>query len=89
MLASETAAYPAATTQPTPSTRLYYTIRAEGGFLAASHAADGPPITTTASPESATRFVDIVTAGRRAAALQQLGWRDLRVIAIYLPSARP
>jgi hypothetical protein len=89
MPASETAASPAATTQPTPFTRLYYTIRAEGGFLAASHSADGPPITTTPTPENATRFVDILTAGRRAAALQQLGWRDLRVIAIYLNPTRP
>jgi len=86
MPASETAAYPAATTQPTPFTRLYYTIRAENGFLSASHSADGPPITTTSTPENATRFVDILTASRRAAALQQLGWRDLRVIAIHLPS---
>ena len=89
MPASETAAYPAATTQPTPFTRLYYTIRAEGGFLAARHTTDGPPIVTTPSPENATRFIDITTASRRAAALQQLGWRDLRVIAIYLTPTRP
>jgi hypothetical protein len=52
--------------------------------LAASHAVDGPPIVTCADPAQATRFVDITTAGRRAAALQQLGWRDLRITAIYL-----
>ena len=84
MHASETAAYLAATTWRTPFTRLYYTIRAEGGFLVASHAADGPPITITSNAESATRFVDIMAASRRAAALQQLGWRNLRVIAAYL-----
>ena len=84
MHASETAASPAATTPRTPTTRLYYTIRAEGGFLTASHAADGPPIVTRPSPEDATRFVDITAASRRAAALQQLGWRDLRIIAVYL-----
>lgn len=84
MHASETAASPAATTPPAPTTRLYYTIRAEGGFLAARHTTDGPPIVTTPSPENATRFIDITTAGRRAAALQQLGWRNLRVVAIYL-----
>jgi hypothetical protein len=89
MHASETAASPAATTWRKPSTRLYYTIRAEGGFLAASHAADGPPITTTSNAENATRFVDITAASRRAAALQQLGWRNLRVIAIYLNPLRP
>lgn len=88
MHASETAASPAATTPRTPTTRLYYTIRAEGGFLAASHSADGPPITTLPTPENATRFVDITAASRRAAALQQLGWRDLRVIAVYLPPIR-
>ena len=81
---SKSAACPAATTPPGRTTRLYYTIRAEGGFLAASHAVDGPPIVTCADPAQATRFVDITTAGRRAAALQQLGWRDLRVVSTYL-----
>lgn len=80
---SKSAACPAATT-PRTTKRLCYTIRAEGGFLAASHAVDGPPIVTCADPAQATRFVDITTAGRRAAALQQLGWRDLRITAIYL-----
>lgn len=80
---SKSAACPAATT-PRTTTRLYYTIRAEGGFLAASHAVDGPPIVTCADPAQATRFVDITTAGRRAAALQQLGWRDLRIVSTYL-----
>lgn len=88
MHASETAASPAATTPRTPTTRLYYTIRSDGGFLAASHSADGPPITTLPTPDNATRFVDITAASRRAAALQQLGWRDLRVIAVYLPPIR-
>lgn len=85
MHASENVASPAATTPRTPSTRLYYTIRAEGGFLTARHVAEGPPIVTTPRPENATRFVDITAASRRAAALLQLGWRDLRVIAVYLP----
>ena len=84
MHASEPAACQAATTRQGRTTRLCYTIRAEGGFLAASHAVDGPPIVTCADPAQATRFVDITTAGRRAAALQQLGWRDLRVVSIYL-----
>jgi hypothetical protein len=39
---------------------------------------------TCADPARATRFVDITTASRRAAALQQLGWRDLRITAVYL-----
>jgi hypothetical protein len=88
MHASENAASPAATTPPTPTTRLYYTIRADGGFLAASHSPSGPPIVTLPTPENATRFIDITAASRRAAALQQLGWRDLRVVAIYLPGIR-
>lgn len=81
---SEPGASLAATTRPTPSTRLYYTIRAENGFLAASHAAEGPPIVTCAAAQHATRFVDITTASRRAAALEQLGWRNLRITAVYL-----
>jgi len=81
-------AFTAATTQHTQTPRLCYTIRAENGFLAANHANDGPPIRVIASPEHATRFVDITSAGRRAAALQQLGWRDLRIIAVYLPLIR-
>lgn len=80
---SKNAACPAATT-PLTTKRLYYTIRAEGGFLAASHAIDGPPIVTCADPARATRFIDVNTAGRRAAALQLLGWRDLRITAVYL-----
>jgi hypothetical protein len=39
---------------------------------------------TCADPAQATRFIDVTTAGRRAAALQLLGWRDLRITAIYL-----
>jgi len=88
MHASENAASAAATTPPTHTTRLYYTIRADGGFLTASHAADGPPIVILPTPENATRFIDITAASRRASALQQLGWRDLRVIAVYLPTIR-
>lgn len=88
MHVSKLAAFTAATTQPTQTTRLCYTIRAEGGFLAANHAGDGPPIRVIASPEHATRFVDLISAGRRAAALQQLGWRNLRIVAVYLPLIR-
>jgi hypothetical protein len=39
---------------------------------------------TCADPARATRFIDVNTAGRRAAALQLLGWRDLRITAVYL-----
>jgi hypothetical protein len=88
MPTSEIAASSAASTPPAPITRLRYTIRAEGGFLAASHSPDGPPIRTTASASEATHFIDPITAGRRAAALQQLGWRDLRVVAIDYPTNR-
>lgn len=89
MPASEITASSAATTRLIHSTRLCYTIHAEGGFLAASHTPDGPPIRTLPTPENATRFVDITAAGRRAAALQQLGWRDLRIVAVYLPPIYP
>lgn len=80
---SHNVVYQAATSSPRTK-RTYYTIRAEGGFLAASHAVDGPPIVTCTAAQHATRFVDITTASRRAAALQQLGWRDLRITAVYL-----
>lgn len=84
----ELAAFTAVTFPLIPNARLYYTIRAENGFLAANHTGDGPPIRVIASPENATRFVDVTTAGRRAAALQQLGWRDLRIVAIQVPAIR-
>lgn len=85
MHASEIAASQIGTTRQARTTRLYYTIRAEHGYLAASHSCEGPPIVVLPTAEGATRFIDFITATRRAAALQQLGWRDLRVVAIEFP----
>jgi len=65
--------------------RLFYTILAEGGFVAANHSPEGPPIALVPSPEDATRFVEAVTASRRAAALEHLGWRNLSVVPVQLP----
>ena len=85
MQGSKIGVSPAGTTQQARTTRLYYTIRAEHGYLAASHSCEGPPIVVLPTAEGATRFIDFITATRRAAALQQLGWRDLRVVAIEFP----
>lgn len=55
-------------------------LRSDGGFLAASHAVDGPPIRTVPDPRDAVGFVDYTTAIHRARALIELGWRNLRII---------
>lgn len=60
-------------------------LRSDGGFLAASHAIEGPPIRTVADPRDASGFVDYVSAVRRAQALYQLGWRNLRIIETFIP----
>lgn len=73
-------------TRPKHPTRLFFIIRTESGhFVAANHNPEGPPIALVSSPEEATRFVEAVTASRRAAALEHLGWRDLSVVPVQLP----
>jgi hypothetical protein len=39
-----------------------YLLRAENGFLSASHTIEGPPIVIVPTPENATRFVDLISA---------------------------
>ena len=57
----------------------------DGGFLAASHSIEGPPIRTVADPRDAHGFFDYVSAVRRAQALYQLGWRNLRIVETFVP----
>ena len=37
------------------------------------------------TPDGATKFVDLITAVRRARALTELGWRNLRVVELRSP----
>ena len=79
-------ASPVVSFPPEPLQRHRFILRADGGFLRASHELAGPPITTTHNAVEATRFVDCTTAARRGAALEQLGWRNLRVVEVALRS---
>lgn len=78
-------ASPCATSPPPQGRKSRFLLRADRGFLAASHSLEGPPITVVPTPETATTFVDWITAVRRAQALQLLGWRNLRVVEHRLP----
>jgi len=62
-------------------------LRTDNGFLSASHAIEGPPVTVVPTPENATRFVDLISAVRRAQAFTELGWRNLRIIELRMPLA--
>jgi hypothetical protein len=86
MTTSATAAAPAATTPPAPSTRLRYTLLCNDGYLLACHGPYDYPITVVGRAELATTFVEWDTAAERALALQQLGWEPLRIVAFYLPT---
>jgi hypothetical protein len=70
---------------PRQHQRFRFLLRAETGFLSASHALEGPPIHVVPTPEAATTFVDFNTAVRRAQALAPLGWRELRVVEQSFP----
>jgi hypothetical protein len=65
--------------------RRRFAIRGDGGFLAASHAIDGPPIRLVRDALEASRFIDVLSACRRARAFTELGWRNLRVVEFLLP----
>lgn len=64
-----------------------FTIRAEGGFLAACAGIGGPPVTTVANVSEAVLFVDADEALRRARLMTEVGWHNLRVVEILVPSA--
>ena len=65
--------------------RARFVLRSDGGFLAALHSIEGPPIRTVADPGDAHGFFDYVSAVRRAQALYQLGWRNLRIVETFVP----
>lgn len=57
-----------------------FVLRSDGGFLAASHEVEGPPIRTVPDPRQAFGFSDYTSAVRRARALVEIGWRNLRIV---------
>lgn len=82
---SSTETSPCATSPPPAARKSRFLLRAERGFLAASHTVEGPPIRVIPTLEGATTFVDLITAVRRAQALHLLGWNNLRVVEHRLP----
>lgn len=74
-----------ATSPPPALPTSRFLLRADRGFLAASHSSDGPPIRVIPTSDGATKFVDLITAVRRARALTELGWRNLRVVELRSP----
>lgn len=70
---------------PTSTTlRTRFVLRADNGYLAATHTVEGPPIRAVADVSEAFGFVDFITAARRARALTELGWRNLRIVETLL-----
>jgi hypothetical protein len=75
-----------ALTQCPPSTTRY-AIRTENGFLAACTGIGGVPVQEVSDPFAAVRFADIDAAAHRARLLIQLGWHNLRIVALRVPLA--
>jgi hypothetical protein len=86
---SESLESTAASTPPQRSTHLFYTIKTKGGFVSANTSPEGPPISLVPNPNRATRFTEEVTARRRAAALEHMGWRDLSIFPFEISNATP
>lgn len=59
-------------------------IAANAGYLTASP--DSFHTEVVSDPRLATLFVDLDTALTRARLFTELGWRDLRVIEVQVPS---
>lgn len=85
MPTSAIAASQAASFWPAPTPRHRFTIRADGGFLAACGGIGGSPVALVADPRDAVHFVDYDTAITRARLMLEVGWINLRVVAIQLP----
>ena len=83
---SKTVAFPTALSKPEPSPRHRFTIRADGGFLSACGGIGGPPVALVPNPAEAVHFVDPDTAANRARLMLEVGWTNLRVVEILLPS---
>jgi hypothetical protein len=86
MRTSKTVAFPTALSKPEPSPRHRFTIRADGGFLSACDGIGGPPVALVPNPAEAVHFVDPDTAVIRARLMLEVGWTNLRVVEILLPS---
>jgi hypothetical protein len=63
-----------------------FTIRAENGFLAASPGIGGPPVATVSDASQAVHFVDLHEARSRALLMHEVGWTNLRIVEILVPS---
>lgn len=74
---------------PAPSARRRFTIRADGGFLAACGGIAGPPVTLVADPTEAVHFVDYDTAIIRSRLMTEIGWQGLRIVEVLLPLSTP
>jgi hypothetical protein len=86
MRTSKTVAFPTVLSRPAPSPRHRFTIRADGGFLSACDGIGGPPVALVPNPAEAVHFVDPDIAANRARLMLEVGWTNLRVVEILLPS---
>lgn len=79
-----TAAATTALSWPGRSPRHRFTIRADGGFLAACGGVGGPPVAVVPNHLEAVHFVDLHTAATRARLMTELGWSNLRIVEVRL-----
>lgn len=86
MRTSKTVVFPTVLSRPELSPRHRFTIRADGGFLSACDGIGGPPVALVPNPGEAVHFVDPETAANRARLMLEVGWTNLRVVEILLPS---
>jgi hypothetical protein len=64
--------------------RRRFTLRADGGFLAACTSRSGPPIAVVPDYLDAVLFVDFDAAQTRARLMAELGWSGLRIVEVTL-----
>lgn len=81
---SATAVAPTASSWQEPFRRHRFTIRADGGFLAACGGIGGPPVEVVPDYRNAVHFVDFQIAAIRARLMSELGWRNLRIVEVAL-----
>ena len=79
-----TAVAPTASYLPGLSHRRRFTIRGEGGFLAACGGVGGPPVAVVPDYHDAVHFVDFHVAALRARLMTELGWANLRIVEVRL-----
>ena len=79
-----TAAARTASSWPEPFRRRRFTIRADGGFLAACGGVAGTPVEVVPDYRNAVHFVDFHIASIRARLMSELGWRNLRIVEVAL-----